>query len=182
MALHLADGEIETKPASFCGRSDALTTAWPLPAAMNMIRSASSRLSSSKTTPPSSNCLIFLPVYERMPVSSNMRSIMPTAFSPMRMPGLGMGAKKASEKCLRIFRFFSMWCTLNRNSKAGPPRTPLGSLGLPPKPTAIVPLPLATSSSRRSFTRTLSCGAPQMERTFSLPLCGILCAPTATTR
>ena len=36
----------------------------------------------------------------------------------------------------------------NRNSNIGPPRTALGSLGLAPNPTAMVPLSMARSRSR----------------------------------
>ena len=59
---------------------------------------------------------------------------------------------------------------------------PEESLGLPPKPTAIFPPPLATRASSLSRIIKECSGAPQIERVFSIPLCFIFEAPMATTR
>ena len=56
---------------------------------------------SSKTTvPPGSKPVIFFPKRISTPSSPSIFWMAATAFFPMRSPGLGMGAKKASWKLL----------------------------------------------------------------------------------
>ena len=73
---------------------------------------------------------------------------------------------------------------LKSNSKAGPPRTagPFGSFGLPPKPTAILPLPANTSFSNSSPIETACSGFPQIDKVFSAPFTFTLCIPRAIKR
>ena len=148
-----------------------MKTGWPPWAGTNTVRSLGRREpSSNSTVPPGSKPAIFLPKRISTPISPSICWMAATAFFPIRSPGLGMGAKKASRNFSRTPRFRSMWTTLNITSKTGPPRTADGSLGLPPKPMAIRPPPRATSASRASCRREALSGLPDRPKVCSTPL------------
>ena len=81
----------------------------------------------------------------RWPIMASRRA---TVLLPRRAPGWVDGLKNTSLKRSRRPSRRSCRSMPNRNSNIGPPRTALGSLGLAPKPTAMVPPLISRSRSR----------------------------------
>jgi hypothetical protein len=106
----------------------------------------------SVLTLPGSNPTILCPRW----VAISRRFISPirrsTAFSPRRLPGLGMGLKKTSLIFSRRPSRRNWVSSPNRNSKIGPPRIAVGSFGLPAKPSAMVPDSSSATRVRRRST------------------------------